>query len=146
MSSSTGYDFSQFYHASTLSFSPGTTFVATAHQNRIIVRSSSSLAVVRTWVCVLPSSPSSSCSPLTIESIDQLLWSSDSRYIMAFSVKASTAWVFALTEDGKGEGGELARIGGDGVEGLSRVEWGPLGRVVLAWSEHGVSGVCKAGW
>jgi len=134
-----GYDFSQLYHASILAFSPGTTFIATAYQNRIIVRSSSSLSIVRTCLCLLPSSPSSSSSSRTVESMDQLSWSSDSLYLLAYSNKASTAWVFALTEDGVGEEGELARIGGEGVEGLAKVEWGKQGREVLAWSDYGVS-------
>lgn len=138
MSSSSGYDFSQLYHATSLAFSPGTTFTATAYQNRIIVRSSTTLSVVRTWICVSPASHSSLSPTRVGETVDQLYWSSDSLYLLAFSSKSSSAWVFALTEDGDGEGGELARIGGDGVEGLVRVEWGKLGREVLAWSDYGV--------
>jgi len=140
MTGSIGYDFSQFYHASTVSFSPGTTFIATAYQNRIIVRSSSTLSVVRSWQCILPSSPSASASSSTrpIESIDKIVWSSDSLYVLAFSSKATTAWVFALTEEGNGEGGEMARIGGEGVQGLVHLEWGRQGREVLAWSDYGV--------
>jgi hypothetical protein len=139
MSSTVGYDFSQLYRSSALSFSPGTTFIATAHQNRIIVRSSSTLSVVRTWLCVFPSSPAASgSSSRSTDSIDQLLWSSDSLYLLAFSSKANLAWVFGLTEDGNGEGGELARIDGEGVERLVRVEWGTQAREVLAWSDYGV--------
>ncbi|OCF42844.1 hypothetical protein I317_03321 [Kwoniella heveanensis CBS 569] len=51
---SDGYEFSQFYHASLVAYSPGTTFLATSHLNRIIVRSTSTLQIVRTWTLALP--------------------------------------------------------------------------------------------
>jgi hypothetical protein len=139
MSLSGGYDFSQLYHSSVAAFSPGSTFLATAHGRRIIIRSSASLSIVRTFQC-LGGSPAASTSRQTdTVTIDQLLWSFDSLYVMAFSTKAMTAWIFGLTEEGKGQGGEVARLGGEGVEGLIRVEWGRSGREVLAWSDYGVS-------
>ena len=136
MSLSGGYEFSQLFHASLLDFSPGSTFLATAHLNRVIVRSTSTLAIVRTFQCIPP--PESSKTPIDVV-IDQLLWSSDSLYIIAFSSKVSTGWMFGLTQEGNGEGGEVARLGGEAVEGLVRVEWGKGERDVLAWSEFGVS-------
>jgi hypothetical protein len=148
MASSSGYDFSQIYHSSTLAFSPGTTFVASSHHNRLIVRSSATLAIVRTWLCRPPFSPpagssSSSTSrksdPKEDLEIDTLLWSADSLCLLAFSSEARTAWVFGLAEDGSGDSGEIARIGGEGAEGLVRVEWSRTGREVLAWSDFGVS-------
>lgn len=151
MASSSGYDFSQIYHSSTLAFSPGTTFLASSHHNRLIVRSSATLAIVRTWLCRAASSPpaSSSSSSTSRKSdskeefeIDTLLWSADSLYLLAFSSEARTAWVFGLAEDGSGDSGEIARIGGEGVEGLVRVEWSSTGRDVLAWSDFGVSEAC----
>lgn len=139
MSLSGGYDFSQLYHSSTAAFSPGSTFLATAHGRRIIVRSSASLSIVRTFQC-LGGSPSASTSRQTdTVTIDQVLWSFDSMYVMAFSLRAMTAWIFGLTDEGNGQGGEIARIGGEGAEGLTRVEWGRSGREVLAWSDYGVS-------
>lgn len=50
--------------------------------------------------------------------------------------------MFGLAEDGSGDSGEIARIGGEGVEGLVRVEWSRTGRDVLAWSDFGVSEAC----
>lgn len=140
MSTSAGYDFSQIYHAQTVTFSPGTTFLATAYQNRLIVRSTATLAIVRTYQCLVPAISSAKAGPFTSVdvTVDSIQWSPDSLFVLAFSGKAAMAWVFALTEEGSGEGGEVARIGSD-VEGLVHVEWGRGGREVLAWSEYGVS-------
>ncbi|KAK8865625.1 hypothetical protein IAR55_000769 [Kwoniella newhampshirensis] len=159
MSSSGGYEFSELFHSSILSFSPGTTFLATAHFNRIIIRSTSTLQIVRTWICIkdtpspaptpslfastsrrapLESSTSASSTSGAGDefSIDQLSWSGDSMYLLAYSAQAKTCWVFGLAEEGSGECGEIARVGGEGVEGLVRVDWGNGGREVLAWSDH----------
>jgi hypothetical protein len=144
MATSSGYDFSQLYHSSIVAFSPGTTFLATAHHGRIVVRSSATLAIVRTWLCspqIPPLAASSSMHKADsneVGAIDQLLWSADSLYLLAFSSGAKTAWVFGLADEGDGESGEIARLGGEGVEGLVRVEWSKIGRDVLAWSDFGV--------
>lgn len=162
-----GYDFSQSYHAHVVAYSPGTTFLATAYHDRIVVRSTSTLQIVRTWQCLpsaLPSSSSvsppssslgrstrgkpvgppassSSAAPgsrrATPVELDSLLWSPDSMHLFAYASKRETAWVFALTRNGDGESGELAKLEG-GAEGLVKIEWGRKGEV-LAWSDHGVS-------
>ena len=143
MSLSGGYDFSQLYHASVLAFSPGSTFLATIHNGRLVIRSTSTLSIVRTFQCLLSQTSlpvaSSSKDISVIPIVDSLSWSANSLYLLAFSSKSRTAWIFGLTEEGKGEGGEVARIGGEGIEGLVRVEWGRGGRDVLAWSDHSVS-------
>ncbi|WVQ96935.1 hypothetical protein IAU59_004044 [Kwoniella sp. CBS 9459] len=157
-----GYEFSQFYHASLVAYSPGTTFLATSYLDRIIIRSTSTLQIVRTWSLVNPSpsvdaaasstassssSSSSSKRQLTATStnkndedikVDALSWSADSMYLLAHSHHSKTAWVFGLASDGAGESGEIARIGGEGRDGLIRVEWGKKGGEVLAWSDHGL--------
>ncbi|ORX35455.1 hypothetical protein BD324DRAFT_582386 [Kockovaella imperatae] len=132
-----GYDFSQLFHASHLSYSPGSTFLATVHLNKIIIRSSSTLSIVRIFQCLLPPESSSKVQPLDI-AIDQLLWSSDSLYLIAYSGKVRTGWLFGLTQDGRGEGGEVARLGGEGVDGLVKVEWGKGDREILTWSDYGL--------
>ncbi|CAD6578630.1 MAG: hypothetical protein TREMPRED_002234 [Tremellales sp. Tagirdzhanova-0007] len=134
MSAASTFKITQSFPSSTVSFSPGTTFIATAHLNRIVVRLTSTLAVVRTWLCV----SSSSSSSRDTESVNELLWSSDSLYLLAFSEKGNAIWVFALTENGGGEAGELARMGGEGVEGVMSVAWGKYGREILAWSDYGL--------
>lgn len=141
-----GYDFSHLFPANVLAFSPGTTFLAVAHQNRIIVRSTSTLQIVRTWECILSSEAqvalskesgfSSSVAGATSEifSIDTLQWSGDSMYLLVHSREAKMAWVYGVAQEG-----EAARVAGMGVEGLSKVEWGKSDREVLAWTEIDVS-------
>lgn len=141
-----GYDFSHLFPASVLAFSPGTTFLAVAHQNRIIVRSTSTLQIVRTWECILPPEAqvarskepgvSSSVAGATSEifSIDTLQWSGDSMYLLVHSRDVKMAWVYGVAQEG-----EAARVGGMGVEGLTKVEWGKGDREVLAWTEIDVS-------
>lgn len=137
------YDFSQLFRSSIIAFSPGTTFIATAHLNRIIVRSTANLAVVRTWLCQ-PSSPAAAASSSKRTSsedgfpIDSIQWSDDGMYILAFSAKTSSAWVFGLVEEGIGACGEMALLAGEGLDGLVHVEWAQGGREVLAWSDHNV--------
>ena len=130
-----GYDFSQLYHSSILSYSPGSTFIATAHQNRIIIRSTTTLQIVRTWLCT-PSTPIASSSKLSPEfSIDTLQWSDDGSYILAMG--KGTVWIFALAEEGNGQSGEVAVVG-EGLEGCVRAEWGSRSRDILLWSDYGV--------
>ncbi|OCF75332.1 hypothetical protein I204_04187 [Kwoniella mangroviensis CBS 8886] len=137
---SDGYNFSQLYHASLISYSPGTTFLATIYQNRVIIRSTATLQIVRTWTCQLSNPPSSSSSK-TVEDyvkIDYLEWSEDGLHILAFSSICRTAWIFGLASEGDGLSGEVARIGGEGTEGMVRVEWvkGGSGKNVMVWSDH----------
>ncbi|ODO12099.1 hypothetical protein I350_00885 [Cryptococcus amylolentus CBS 6273] len=139
-----GYEFSHLFSASTIAFSPGTTFLATAHHNRIVVRSTATLQVVRTWACTRPPAPlpppfnkakptpSTAQDPLPADefTIDSLQWSRDSMYLLVYSSQVKMAWVYGIAQEG-----ESARIGGMGVEGLLRVEWGRAGRDVLSWQE-----------
>jgi hypothetical protein len=148
-----GYSFSQVYHASQVAFSPGTTFLATLHQNRLIIRQTSTLQVIRSFT-IHPRSPStyiatstshlsrslassSSSKPQEI-TLDHLQWSNDSLYISVFSKASSSVWIFSLTEEGNGEDGEVAQI-----SSVKRVEWGRgrMGRDILIWGKLGVS--CK---
>lgn len=137
-----GYDFSQLYHASIVTYSPGTTFIATAHLNRVIIRSTSTLQIVRTWLCNLPiPAASSSKTPAATEfSLDTLHWSEDGSYLLAMGKGA--VWIFALAQEGSGESGEVARIG-EGLEGCVKAEWGKGARDVLVWSDYGVSPGCS---
>nr|XP_018265096.1 uncharacterized protein I303_03279 [Kwoniella dejecticola CBS 10117]OBR87254.1 hypothetical protein I303_03279 [Kwoniella dejecticola CBS 10117] len=138
---SDSYDFSQLYHASLVAYSPGTTFLATVFQNRIIIRSTSTLQIVRTWSCSHTASTSIASSSKASEGhvkIDSVEWSEDGLYILAFSASAKTAWVFGLASEGDGQSGEMAKIGGEGIEGMIKVEWGRSGKMILAWADHGL--------
>ncbi|WVO13051.1 hypothetical protein L204_100661 [Cryptococcus depauperatus] len=137
------YDFSHIFNASVLAFSPGTTFIATAFHNRIVVRSTSTFQIVRTWVVTVKdieasssrqgqystTSPSSQNDPEEFE-IDNLQWSGDGLYLLIHSSHAKMAWVYGLAEEI-----QSARIAGMSVEGLSKVEWAKSGREVLAWTD-----------
>lgn len=130
-----GYDFSQLYHSSILAYSPGSTFIATAHQNRIIIRSTTTLQIVRTWLCVPPTPIASSSKSIPEFSIDTLRWSGDGHYILAMG--RGTVWIFALAEEGNGQSGEVAMVG-EGLEGCVKTEWGTRSRDILVWSDYGV--------
>lgn len=132
-----GYDFSPLYHASQLAFSPGSTFLATSHGDRLIIRSTSNLTIVRTWHLATPSTSQQTGKARNIDSVQ---WSDDGLYILVFLKSSGEALVFGLAQEGDGEFGEIARIQGNGFEGLERVEWAKGGREILGWGEHGVSG------
>jgi WD40 repeat protein len=136
-----GYDFSPLYHASHLAFSPGSTFLAVSHDDRLMIRSTSNLGIIRTWRIASLSSrllSSASTSKESVSTIDWVQWSDDGLYILVFCKAEGVALVFSLAQAGMGEDGEVARIDNGGVEGIDRVEWARGGREVLAWGEHGV--------
>ena len=140
-----GYDFSPVYPSQTIAFSPGSTFLATAAGPRIIIRSVSTLNIVRTWLIGLDAPSASSSKSQGGSTITDLQWSKDGHHLLAFSKTAQIAWVFGLADDGSGDSGEIARIAG-GVEGLVKVEWVRGGKDVFAWSEHTVSGRRAMRW
>ena len=132
-----GYDYSQLYHSSIVVYSPGTTFIATAYQNRVIIRSTSNLQIVRTWLCTPPTPHASSSKSTSAEfNIDTIQWSEDGSYILAMG--RGTVFVFALAQEGNGSSGEVAKIG-EGLEGCVKAEWGRGSRDILVWSDYGVS-------
>lgn len=140
-----GYDFSPLYRSALSTFSPGSTFLATAHQNRIIVRSTHNLAIVRTWTLTslaastdgVSHAESSSQANARVLTMDEVQWSDDGLYILALCRAVQTIWVFALAEEGKGIEGEVAKIVA-GPEGLEGARWAKGGREVIVWSEHDV--------
>lgn len=104
------YQFSETTAASCVAFSPGSTFIATASEDRIVVRSSATLSAVRTWTCTLPD-PSSS----RAVNINSLQWSTSGSRLLAQSSSCGVAWVFDLAEDQV-----LSRLSGD----IARAEFG----------------------
>jgi hypothetical protein len=147
-------DFSDVYKQSSqlVVFSPGTQFILTAVQDRLIVRRSDSFQIRRTWLVdglpsqtylALPRSKTSAQNATTIAAtssgstsadnwISHIGWSSDSEYILAASVKKCVVHVFKLRDEEW-----TARID-SGAEGLMKAEWAPDGRHVLCFSEWGV--------
>lgn len=142
-------DFTEIYkhNASLVAFSPGTHFLLTAVQDRLIVRRSDSFQIARTWQLSSSSPPPTSTGtsapsqpppkskppPASEGYITHAAWSSDSEYLFAACAKKGFVEVFKMRDDQW-----RARIDA-GAEGLARAEWAPDGRSILCFSEWGVS-------
>ncbi len=145
-------DFTEIYKqtASLVAFSPGTHFLLTAVQDRLIIRRSDSFQIARTWLVDTSPSPTSeallssnaagphSLRDKTGESssnawITHAGWSCDSEYVLGACAKTGVVCVFKLRDETWN-----ARIEA-GSEGLVKAEWAPDGRAILCFSEWGVS-------
>ncbi|KAF8508111.1 WD repeat-containing protein 8 [Gautieria morchelliformis] len=141
---SIGYDFTEIYSQTHnhVCFSPGTQFILTAVQDRIVVRRSDTFQIARTWLLDNAHSASSGIlaagkQPLkkSVEPegwITHLGWSADSEHILAACAKRGVVHVFKMRDDTWN-----AKIEA-GVEGLAKAEWAPDGRHVLCFSEWGL--------
>ncbi|KAI0357067.1 YVTN repeat-like/Quino protein amine dehydrogenase [Trametes cingulata] len=136
-------DFTEIYKqtASLVSFSPGTHFLLTAVQDRLIVRRSDSFQIARTWQVDSTPSPTSAAVASTNKSrarteenawITHAGWSCDSEYVLGASAKTGVVCVFKLRDETW-----KARFEA-GSEGLLKAEWAPDGRTVLCFSEWGL--------
>lgn len=144
-------DFTEIYKqtASLVAFSPGTHFLLTAVQDRLIVRRSDSFQIARTWLVDTTPSPTSAAlgvgtaGPAALRDrtgdsssnawISHAGWSCDSEYVLGACAKTGVVCVFKLRDETWN-----ARIEA-GSEGLVKAEWAPDGRTVLCFSEWGVS-------
>ena len=154
-------DFTEIYNqtASLVYFSPGTHFLLTAVEDRLIVRRSDSFQIARTWLVDPTPSPTATAlsaaggpGPSSIAArerereksggeggwITHAGWSCDSEYVLGACAKAGVVQVFKLRDEAW-----TARIEA-GAEGLVKAEWAPDGRTVLCFSEWGVS-TCSKG-
>ncbi|EJT48276.1 hypothetical protein A1Q1_02695 [Trichosporon asahii var. asahii CBS 2479] len=84
------FQFSALHEATAIAFSPGSTFVATATQNTILVRSAKTLQVVRQWDC-----DTNEASGLIV--IDDIKWSGNGTRLLAASKHSDCAWVLDLS-------------------------------------------------
>ncbi|KAL6299160.1 Quino protein amine dehydrogenase [Sparassis latifolia] len=143
-------DFTEIYKqtASLVAFSPGTHFLLTAVQDRLVVRRADSFQITRTWALDPAPAPSSSSSTTTTTTttstntaaasgasegwITHAGWSCDSEYVMGACARRGLVEVFRLRDEAW-----RARIDA-GVEGLVKAEWAPDGRSVLCFSEWGL--------
>ncbi|KAH0590872.1 WD repeat-containing protein 8 [Termitomyces sp. J132] len=141
-------DFTEIYKQSSslVSFSPGTQFILTAIEDRLIVRRTDTLQIIRTWLLDASRSPThASLTTLKAKSsslahlvstqeawISHLGWSCDSEFILAACAKRGVVHIKKLQdEDWTG------RID-CGAEGLVKVKWAPDGRTILCFSEWGL--------
>ncbi|KAL7278087.1 hypothetical protein ACG7TL_008057 [Trametes sanguinea] len=150
-------DFTEIYNqtASLVHFSPGTHFLLTAVEDRLIIRRSDSFQIARTWLVDTSRSPTSaalanaaaaaagpsSLRPKTDETawITHAGWSCDSEYVFGACAKTGVVSVFKLRDETWS-----ARIEA-GSEGLVRAEWAPDGRTILCFSEWGEKSL-RATW
>jgi len=133
-------DFTEIYQQSSnlVAFSPGTHFLLTAVNDRLIIRSTDTFTITRTWL--IDSNPSPT-HPITAKSktkpsdayITHIGWSCDSEYVFAACAKKGVVDVYKLRDEEWN-----ARID-SGAEGLVKAEWAPDGRTILCFSEWGVS-------
>ncbi|KAH9939670.1 YVTN repeat-like/Quino protein amine dehydrogenase [Epithele typhae] len=134
-------DFTEIYRqtASLVAFSPGTHFLLTAVQDRLVVRRSDSFQIARTWLVDPTPSPTAAALPRDKERekdahgwITHAGWSCDSEYVLGACARAGVVQVFKLRDEAW-----TARIDA-GSEGLVKAEWAPDGRTVLCFSEWGL--------
>ncbi|QRV91033.1 WD40 domain-containing protein [Ceratobasidium sp. AG-Ba] len=135
-------------------FSPGTTYLLTAVQDRLVVRRTGSFQIARSWlVDTSPSTTTAIISPpprsggsRTLRSstqnptdsettpdgwITHVGWSCDSEYVLACCAKRGVVNVYKMVDEEWN-----ARIE-SGAEGLARAEWAPDGRSIVCFSEWG---------
>ncbi|KAH9848272.1 YVTN repeat-like/Quino protein amine dehydrogenase [Lenzites betulinus] len=138
-------DFTEIYKqtASLVAFSPGTHFLLTAAQDRLIIRRSDSFEIARSWLVDTSPSPTSAALASTntkqkgrVEEatnwITHAAWSCDSEYVLAACTKTGVVSAFKLRDETW-----TARIEA-GAEGLVKAEWAPDGRTILCFSEWGL--------
>ncbi|GJE94941.1 WD40 repeat domain-containing protein [Phanerochaete sordida] len=140
-------DFTEIYKqtAGLVAFSPGTHFLLTAVQDRVVIRRSDSFQIQRTWqigesfnapVMQLGVSQAHTKAPTRAELASAWIthagWSCDSEYILAACTKIGVVEVFKLRDETWN-----ARID-CGAEGLARAEWAPDGRSILCFSDWGL--------
>ncbi|EKM54295.1 uncharacterized protein PHACADRAFT_123237 [Phanerochaete carnosa HHB-10118-sp] len=140
-------DFTEIYKqtAGLVAFSPGTHFILTAVQDRVVIRRSDSFQVQRTWqigesfeapVVQLGASQLQHKAPSRAEIANAWIthagWSCDSEYVLTACTKIGVVEVFKLRDEAWN-----ARID-CGAEGLAKVEWAPDGRSILCFSEWGL--------
>ncbi|EMD35848.1 hypothetical protein CERSUDRAFT_124462 [Gelatoporia subvermispora B] len=140
-------DFTEIYKqtANLVAFSPGTQFLLTAVQDRLVVRRADSFEISRTWQ--LDSAPSATFAALSTSSQSRLGksragagegwithagWSCDSEYVFAACAPRGVVGVFKLRDEEW-----RARVEA-GAEGLARAEWAPDGRSIVCFSEWGL--------
>ncbi|KAI0788631.1 WD repeat-containing protein 8 [Abortiporus biennis] len=138
-------DFTEIYKQTSgiVQFSPGTQFLLTAIQDRLVIRRADSFQIIRTWqvnpdgassipeVATGPQSRSSASTP-TDTWITHAGWSLDSEYILAACAKKGYINVFKLRDETWNTSITC------GTEGLVKAEWAPDGRSILCFSAWGL--------
>ena len=111
-------------------WSPNGRFLAVVStQNRLVLRDAASLEVVRTEVIV----SSSNCKD---DSIDTIIFSPDSQFILASDFKNGVTFVYKTGSD-KDSSTWKARIT-EGLSGTTDIRWAPDSRHIITLAEYTV--------
>jgi WD40 repeat protein len=102
-----------------VSFSPNGEYLATAVQQRLVIRESQSLQILQLFNCT--------------DLIQHVSWSQGSDLILVASYKLGIFQVFSLEDE------EWTGKVDEGILGCSKVLWAPDGRNILSFSEYQVS-------
>ncbi|KAI0094960.1 WD repeat-containing protein 8 [Irpex rosettiformis] len=123
-------DFTEIYKqtAGLVSFSPGTHFILTAANDRVVIRRADSFQVARTWQVIPPTATTAAPSCR----ITHAAWSCDSEYVLAACAKQGFLNVFKLRDESWNASIDA------GLEGLVKAEWAPDGRSILCFSDMGL--------
>jgi hypothetical protein len=111
-------DFSQVYKQSLSKFSPNGEFIATAVQQRLVIRQTDTLQILQLYTC--------------LDNIQDLQWSPDSDLILCVSYKLKTFQIWCLSNEKW-----TAQID-EGLAGLVKVMWTPDGRHLMSFSDFNV--------
>ena len=116
-------DFTEVFKQSQglVSFSPNGEFLATAVQQRLVIRESHSLQILQLFNCT--------------DLIQHVSWSDGSDLILVASYKLGIFQVFSLEDE------EWTAKVDEGILGCSKVIWAPDSRHVLSFSDYQVSGI-----
>jgi hypothetical protein len=114
-------DFTEIYKQSSslCRFSPNGEFVATAVQQRLVIRQTQTLQILQLYTC--------------LDTIQYIEWCMDSDLILVASYKLKTFQVWKLSDEKWG-----AEVD-EGLAGLVRLLWAPDGRHVLSFSDFNVN-------
>lgn len=156
-------DFTEIYKQSSflVAFSPGTQFILTAIEDRLIIRRTDTLQIIRTWLLdasrspthasltTFKAKPGSVLNPTQEAWISHLGWSCDSEIILAACAKRGVVhlrklqdedWIGRIDCGAEGNWNVLVphAILWRDSSGLVKAELAPDGRTVLCFSEWGV--------
>ncbi|GAA5869587.1 hypothetical protein JCM16303_000517 [Sporobolomyces ruberrimus] len=121
---STSYDLSPLYRHSTSHFVPSSPpTLLSSHQSKLILRSTSTLQIIRTWSLVSSTSPGTFSISISPSRTNPL--------VLAYHSKLALAWVLDPDQDEP-----VAKVEIGKVDGCTGITWDNQGKTVLIWSEN----------
>ncbi|KAH8925730.1 WD40 repeat-like protein [Atractiella rhizophila] len=135
-----GYDFTPLYKHSTTAISPNGLYTVSCLAHRLVLRSTSTLQILRSWTCTRPNPKEKRVATSSKDSgdatISSIAWSPRGTHVLAVSEAKGAIWIFDIEEE---DGPALtADIGGEGLVKGSPAKWTADGRAVMLWSDYGL--------